>query len=96
MPIRHADAADDGAHDSNEPLIGSAQEHVGQVGCAVELFIRSAVNCAVVVPREPADCLGREDVGVDHVRSEIWHKPDRRLNGRVVLNHFLGLVLFFR
>ena len=96
MPVGHADAADDRADDSHKPLIGSAQKNVGQVSGAVELFIRRAVDGTVVVPREPANRFGSEDVGIDDIGSKVGHETNRRGNSFVVLNHFFCFVLFLR
>ena len=80
--IRHADAAGDGADDAHEPLVGAADEEVVEVGAAVELLLRRAVDGAVVVAGEADDCRRGEHIGVDDPSSVVLAETDyfRRLS----------------
>ena len=66
MAVCHADAADDRTHDSDETLVRSAQENIGQMRGPIQLFVGRTINGTVVVPSEAADGFWREDVGIDH------------------------------
>jgi hypothetical protein len=44
---------------------------------------------------EATDCFRREDVGIDHMASEVRHESNRRGNGLIVPSQFLTLVFPF-
>ena len=93
VAIGHADAAEDRADDTDEALVGTAEEEVAQVGGAIEPFVGCAVDGAVVMPGEAADRLGGEDVSRDGEASEVRHEADGGGDGGVVLLDLSGLVL---
>ncbi len=93
MSVGHADPADDRSHDSDEPLVGATEKHVGQVSGPVELFVGSPIHCTIVVPRESPDRFGREDVRVDHIGPKIGHEPYGGGDRFIVLPYFLGGIL---
>src|SRR6187551_932838 len=64
MPIRHRDAARDAADNADEALVGTADKEVFQMRVAIELFLRRAVDCAVVVAGKTHDRCRREHIGI--------------------------------
>ena len=92
MTIRHADSTDDCSHNTNETLIGSAEKNIWQMGGPVKLFIRGAVNRAVVVPGKSADGLRGEHIGVNHIATKVWHKLNRGSYRGLVLLYFGGSI----
>lgn len=77
MAIGHADSADNGTNDTDKSLVGTAQEKIRKVCGAVKLFVWCTIDGAVIVPRESSDRFWGENIGVDHVSSEIGHETDR-------------------
>ena len=96
MDICHRDAAHHCADDADVSLISAAEEKIVEVRCAVELFVGRTVHRSVVVPGESLDRLGSEDVGVNHVRTEVGSEPDTRCNAFVVPAKFGSMIIFFR
>lgn len=76
MHIRHADAADDTANNSDKTLIGAADEEVFEMRAAIELFFGRAVDRAALVPGEADNGGGREHIRIHHPMPVVGHKPD--------------------
>ena len=93
VAVGHADAADDGPHNPDKTLVGSAKKNVGQVGCAVKLFVRGSINSTIVMPGEASNRLWGEHIGVDHLTPEIRHEPHGGFHGVIVLSD-LGSLIF--
>jgi uncharacterized protein YjbJ (UPF0337 family) len=55
VPVRHRDAAGDAADDADQSLVGAADEEVGEVRAAVEVFFRRTVDGAVLMAGEADD-----------------------------------------
>jgi len=84
MPIRHTNAAGDRANDADEALVGAADEEVLQMRHAVNLFVRRAVDGAVVVAGEANDRRRRKHIGVDNMPTVIGDESHRRGRDSVV------------
>ena len=95
MAVCHRNPADDRADDSDEPLIGPAQEQIAQVRCSVEFLLGSTVDCAVVVRGESPNGFGGEHIGIDDVTPKVWNEAHARGHSRVVPMVLLPLVLEF-
>ena len=78
MAIGHADSADDRPDDTDESLIGSAQENIGQMGRSIKLFVRRPVDGSIVVPGEPPDRFRGKYIGVDNVATKVGHESHGR------------------
>ena len=93
MAVCHRNPADDRADDSDEPLVGPAQEQIAQVCCSVEFLLWSTVDCAVVVRGESPNGFGGEHIGIDDVTAKVRNEAHARGHGRVVPIVLLTLVL---
>lgn len=71
MAVGDGDAAEHCTDDTEEPLIGAAEEEVSERSETVDKLLGCPVDAAVVVAGETADGSRSEDVRVDHVGSKI-------------------------
>lgn len=96
MFVGNGDAAEHCADDTEESLVGAAEEQVFQ-GCeAVDKFFRCTVDAAVVVSGEAADGARGEYVSIDDMRAKVGDVFEGALDDAIVPELFFAGVLVFR
>lgn len=84
MLVRHGDTAHNGPHDSDEALVGTAEEKIVESSGAIQLLVGCAVNRSVVVRSETSNGFGGKNIGIDDMPTEVGHESYRRCDGFVV------------
>ena len=75
MQIRDRDPTEHRANDAQKPLIRPAEIQIAEMCASIADLVGSSVDGTIRVTGEFRNGSRREDIGINDVRSEVWHEP---------------------